>query len=623
MNEGFSPTQKRASLIVLSMLMLSTIAATQFAQSDLGYSFSITGGDSGIRFIGHDYGVDGTILLRADNADGSNLRMELGDWARGQTVTYTGAFGIVNENQYAINMTSVSVTGSGNASIYAWLHNNANTEAVSDGGTMIFDNGDGAQDFYWLLTAGNGNAADANGISTPLNAQSHTRTLIASDNAANTDHVWVQIKLIIPQSASNGQFSGTISFNFVEAEEVLAVTSPNGGESWEVGAQQNILWSGLDETADNVKLEYSKDNFNSDVNTIVASTPNDGSYAWTLPNDADDSVWVRVSDTNDATRNDTSDASFEIAASDNNLMAYWRFDETSGSTAYDDTDNNNDGTLYSGASFSSIAMANNSLDVTPDQSRVHVADDDTLEVGTGSYSFEAWFKTSDNSANKYIFKKKGTQTSETKLLVDNDAVKFKIKDNSGNYREIQHNNDYGDGEWHYVVGVVNRDDDYLYLYIDGSNAVTPLSISAVGNVSNDGTLVLGARDTSGGDEFKGLLDEIKFHNRVLSAAEISAKYTEWTKSLTVIQPNGGENIDQDSTYSIQWSSEGNIDHVKLEYSTNDFSTATTITSSTANDGSYSWSVPEIESTTVKVRVSDASDSNVNDTSDGNFTIYDG
>ena len=622
MSKGLSSTQKRASLVILSMLMLSTIAATQFASSDLGYSFSITGGDSGIRFIGHDDGVDAVILLRADDDDGSNLRMELGDWARGQTVTYTAAFGIVNENQYAINITSVSITGSGNASIYAWLHNNADTEAVSDGGTLIFDNGEGAQEFYWLLAAGNSNAADANSITTPLNAQSHTRTLTAADNAANTDHVWVQIKLVIPQSASNGQFSGTVSFDFVEAEEVLAVTSPNGGESWEVGAVQNILWSGLDETADNVKLEYSKDNFASDVNTIVASTPNDGSYAWTLPNDVDDSVWVRVSDTSDATRNDTSDASFEIAASDSNLMAYWRFDEGSGSSTLDSTINDNDGTLYDGATFSSLAMANSSLDARVDHSNVVVADDATLDIGTGSYSFETWFN-SDQGGNKYMFRKIGSESSEYWLMLAGDEVKFKVKDNDGDSVEIKHNSDYADGEWHYVVGVVDQSADYLYLYIDGSNAVTPLSITSIGNVSNDGVLIIGAKDSAGGDEFKGYLDEMKFHNRVLSASEISAKYTEWAKSLTLTGPNGGETLPIGNSHSITWASEGDIDYVKLEYSTDNFvSDVNTIVASTANDGSHSWNVPDDANWTVKVRVSDASASAVNDLSDATFEIGD-
>lgn len=622
MTEGLSSSHKRATLVVLSLLMLSAVAATQFARTDLGYSFSITGGDSGIRFIGHDDAVDAVILLRADNADGSNLRLELGDWARGQTVIYTGAFGIVNENQYGISITSVSLTGSGGVHMFMWLHNNADTKATEDSGTLIFNDGAGPQPFTWLLGPGNGNAADANGIATPLDPQSHTRTLTANDNAANTDHVWLQMKLLIPEAVSNGQFSGSISFNFIETEEALSVTSPNGGESWENGAVQNIQWLGLDESAENVKLEYSKDEFVSDVNTIVASTPNDGSYSWTVPNDVDASVWVRVSDTTQPSLNDVSDASFAIIASDSNLMAHWRFDEGSGSSTLDSTANDNDGTLYDGATFSSRAIASSSLDAIVDHSNVVVADSATLDVGTGSYTYEAWFNTVEGG-NKYIFKKKGSESSETFLMLNGDEVKFRIKDNDGDYVEIKHNSDYADGEWHHVVVVVNQNDNYLYLYLDGSNAVTPKSITSIGDVSNDGQLIIGAKDSSGGDEFQGYLDEMRFYDRTLSPSEISAKYAEWPKTLTLSTPNGGEFLDQGASSTIVWNTAGNIDYTKLEYSTDNFvSDINTIVASTDNDGSHAWTVPTITSSTVKVRVSDASDATANIVSNADFTITD-
>jgi len=622
MHEKFSPYQKRTAIVVLGLLALSAVAATQYATVQLGYSFGITGSDSGIRYVGHDLGVDNVILLRADDDQGQNMRLELGDWARGQTVTYTGAFGIVNENQYGINITSVSVDGSGNASIYMWLHNNVDTKATLDSGTLIFNDGAGAQSFYWPLAAGNGNAADANGVATPLNGVSHTRVLTGSDNAAGSDHVWVQIKLVIPQSASTGSYSGTISFTFEESEQPLTITQPNGGEEWEVDASQTIQWSGADETVDNVKLEYSKDNFTSDVHTIISSTPNDGSYLWTVPDDADDSVWVRVSDTTDASRNDTSDASFEITAGDGNLMAYWRFDEGSGTTAYDSTDNDNDGTLEDGAGYSDVAIANTSLNTCTDKDHVEVPDDDTLDIGDGSYSFEVWFQTQYGS-EQYLFMKDGAGDAYYYLRQKNGEIKFKLEDTDGTSVDIKKDVDYHDGEWHHVVVVVNRDDNKVYLYIDGSNVVTPKSISSIDTVSNDGQLILGAQTASGSKDWVGYLDEIRFYNRTLSATEIASKHTEWSKSLTIVAPNGGENWDEDINYYITWEAEGDIDYVKLEYSKDDFvSDINTITSSTYNDGSYCWNVPDDLSTTVKVRISDTTDSAMNDVSDGYFAIID-
>src|SRR2546425_339897 len=92
----------------------------------------------------------------------------------------------------------------------------------------------------------------------------------------------------------------------------LTVTSPNGGEKWTVGSSRAITWTKTGSIA-NVKLEYSKDNC-ATATVIAASTPNTGSYTWTVPNDVSGTVKVRVADAGDATVNDVSDANFKILA---------------------------------------------------------------------------------------------------------------------------------------------------------------------------------------------------------------------------------------------------------------------------------------------------------------------
>jgi endonuclease/exonuclease/phosphatase family metal-dependent hydrolase len=90
-------------------------------------------------------------------------------------------------------------------------------------------------------------------------------------------------------------------------------------------------------------------------------------------------------------------------------------------------------------------------------------------------------------------------------------------------------------------------------------------------------------------------------------------------SVTVSSPNGGESFAGGSTQSITWSATG-VTNVKLEY-TLDGTAWSVITSSTsASTGSYAWTVPNSASTAAKVRVSDASNSAISDTSNGTFTI---
>jgi hypothetical protein len=97
-------------------------------------------------------------------------------------------------------------------------------------------------------------------------------------------------------------------------------------------------------------------------------------------------------------------------------------------------------------------------------------------------------------------------------------------------------------------------------------------------------------------------------------------FTVWGQSITISSPNGGESWLANSTHAITWSSNGYSGTVAIDYSLNGGSTWTAITASTTNTGSYSWTLPGSTTTTGRVRVRDASDSNPADISDANFTI---
>ena len=91
--------------------------------------------------------------------------------------------------------------------------------------------------------------------------------------------------------------------------------------------------------------------------------------------------------------------------------------------------------------------------------------------------------------------------------------------------------------------------------------------------------------------------------------------------ITVTNPHSGDVWDEGSAQTISWDHSGPCTDVKIEYSTNNGSSWMTVASSTANDGSYSWTVPEVTSTQsdCKVRVTCTTDLNCTDMSD-TFTI---
>ncbi len=92
----------------------------------------------------------------------------------------------------------------------------------------------------------------------------------------------------------------------------IHVNAPNGGEILAEGANYPITWtSGIGIT--NVRIDYSTDGGSNWIDPpIVASTANDGSYNWTVPNTYSDNCILRISDASDGSPYDISNEPFQI-----------------------------------------------------------------------------------------------------------------------------------------------------------------------------------------------------------------------------------------------------------------------------------------------------------------------
>ncbi len=91
-------------------------------------------------------------------------------------------------------------------------------------------------------------------------------------------------------------------------------------------------------------------------------------------------------------------------------------------------------------------------------------------------------------------------------------------------------------------------------------------------------------------------------------------------TLTLIAPNGGESWEIGSRQPIRWTSTNLSGDVRLDYSTDGFATAYTITAAISDTGIYTWTVPNTPSESALVRVSSALTATISDTSDAPFTI---
>ncbi len=97
----------------------------------------------------------------------------------------------------------------------------------------------------------------------------------------------------------------------IPGQGTVQVTSPNGGEDWTAGTQQNVTWTSSNVT--NVKINYSTDNGIVWMNVVSSVPAASGSYSWTIPNTPSTECLVRISDVGNAATFDVSDNAFTIS----------------------------------------------------------------------------------------------------------------------------------------------------------------------------------------------------------------------------------------------------------------------------------------------------------------------
>jgi Ser-Thr-rich glycosyl-phosphatidyl-inositol-anchored membrane family protein len=121
------------------------------------------------------------------------------------------------------------------------------------------------------------------------------------------------LKVQLTNDANEYVIADAIRVKRVEdSTAVIAVSSPNGGESWQPATTETISWSSTGSPGANVKIElYKGGSLNS---TITPSTANDGSYSWSIPSGqaAGADYKIKVTSTSNSSYSDFSNSSFSI-----------------------------------------------------------------------------------------------------------------------------------------------------------------------------------------------------------------------------------------------------------------------------------------------------------------------
>lgn len=102
---------------------------------------------------------------------------------------------------------------------------------------------------------------------------------VPTDIALGTDYAIAITSVSLPAIGDSSNAFFTLSDATPPAASITVLT-PNGGENYVRGSVQNITWSSTGAVGANVKILARR---GSGSGGIAASTPNDGSYSWTVP----------------------------------------------------------------------------------------------------------------------------------------------------------------------------------------------------------------------------------------------------------------------------------------------------------------------------------------------------
>lgn len=202
-------------------------------------------------------------------------------------------------------------------------------------------------------------------------------------------------------------------------------------------------------------------------------------------------------------------------------LAYWNFDDMTGTIAQDKSPNNQDLTL-STAAWTTAGKYNGAWNNTGSNYASYTGFD---FLNTDDFSISLWFK-SDSATNPgtevfLLSKGRSAFAGYAFAAQTNGTVCFQLDDDTFLPSSCSSTDIY-DATWHHLVGVHNTITDSIYLYVDGK-LVDSDTDTTVGVLSGSSTLYVGAGNAGGGNGLSDI-DEVKIYDFALTSGDVQLEY---------------------------------------------------------------------------------------------------
>jgi archaellum component FlaF (FlaF/FlaG flagellin family) len=223
------------------------------------------------------------------------------------------------------------------------------------------------------------------------------------------------------------------------------------------------------------------------------------------------------------------------------LVAYWKFDESSGTTASDSSGNGNTGTLYGGLSSTgwrsgSSCISGSCLRFDGTNDYIRITNSQSLDL-QAPFSVEAWvYPTATPSTWNSIIYAGGSRTSQPYTEVELSLTSSRQVwwcTNNGLARCFN-SGTVPLNAWSHIVGT--WDGTTMRSYINGTQVGTMTLSGTVTEINNDALIGAGV-DVTEPQYFNGIIDELKVFTKALTAAEVQAEYETASPQYPVLLNN--------------------------------------------------------------------------------------
>lgn len=439
-------------------------------------------------------------------------------------------------------------------------------------------------------------------------ATSDSVLLNPSDNTANTVSLTMQasaegtIDLQVSPGPNNDNsygfyYLGALKMSY-EQEEVLppavTLTSPNGGEELTGSSNYSIYWEAIN-LIDDVVLSYSTNSGNTwtEIATLANSESN---YSWAIPDISSSNSLIQVVS---GSASDQSDSVFSIVPStglvyDTVKVDFGSAESLNGWNNFMETDGSGDipalmtsAGVYTGISatiFDRFNGINENGTTSPDANLglPSTATSDSYYGNTPNWAGReeptAGIRFDGMTASKeYTFEVFASRNG----VGDNRETKYKF------------------------IGAITDS-----IYLNPSNNATEIATITLMPAA-DGSISL---EVSAGEN-----NTNSYSFYYLGALKLIYEFDASASSISVISPNGGEEWTKGTEQEIKWAS-SNVDNVSIEYSTDNGNSWSTVATTAASTGSYTWMLPDVDTDDALIKISDVDDPDVYDVSNSTFKI---